>query len=389
MVIVINRPAVSSIILARLLYSINWFNIASIFYLIAVDFKQDISMLGLITSGFLIGIGIFQVPAGILAAKYGPRKIAIYGILISSSAAFLSGLSTDLYHMIILRFIVGLGMACFFGPSVILISNYLAKGSEGLGVGLLNSAHALGGIIGIFGWIILAEVTGWRISLMVSGLLGLITGFFLAIVLLREKIQTDFGIKISDLRQILFNNSLIVLGLALLGFQIGSNLTLTFIVFYLTDYLNIDPIMAGFVGSFNLIIALLFSPLFGRIYDRIRDARQLLIISGIVISSSMAMIAANTFYIIILSIIIAGFFLAGGFVIVYTKAKQVKGPQTEYETLAVSFVNGISLFNAFWVPTVFSFIVNQYGYSAAWLLGGFLTVLLILPLFKLKRSQLL
>jgi MFS family permease len=384
MVIVINRTSVFSLIFARILYSINWFNIASIFYFIALDFKQDISMLGLITSSFLIGIGIFQIPAGILAAKYGPRKIAIYGILITSSAAFLSGLSTDLFHMIILRFIVGLGMACFFGPSVILISKYLVKGSEGLGVGLLNSAHALGGIIGIFGWIILAEVTGWRISLMLSGLLGIVTGLLLIIALIREKIQIDFGIKISELRQILFNKSLIVLGLALLGFQIGSNLTLTFIVFYLADHLNIDPTIAGFVGSFNLIIALVSSPLFGKIYDRIKDAKKLLIISGIVMSSSMAMIATNTLYVIILSIIIAGFFLAGGFVIVYTKAKQVKGLHAEYETLAVSYVNGISLFNAFWVPIVFSFIVNQSGYSMAWFLGGFLTLLLVLPLFKLK-----
>lgn len=384
MVIVINRTSVFSLIFARILYSINWFNIASIFYFIALDFKQDISMLGLITSSFLIGIGIFQIPAGILAAKYGPRKIAIYGILITSSAAFLSGLSTDLFHMIVLRFIVGLGMACFFGPSVILISKYLGKGSEGLGVGLLNSAHALGGIIGIFGWIILAEVTGWRISLMLSGLLGIVTGLLLIIALIREKIQIDFGIKVSELRQILFNKSLIVLGLALLGFQIGSNLTLTFIVFYLADHLNIDPTIAGFVGSFNLIIALVSSPLFGKIYDRIKDAKKLLIISGIVMSLSMAMIAANTLYVIILSIIIAGFFLAGGFVIVYTKAKQVKGLHAEYETLAVSYVNGISLFNAFWVPTVFSYIVNQSGYSMAWFLGGFLTLILVLPLFKLK-----
>ena len=384
MVVVINRPSVFSLIFARILYSINWFNVASIFYFIAADFKQDISMLGLITSSFLIGIGIFQIPAGILAAKYGPRKIAIYGILITSSAAFLSGLSTDLLHMVMLRFIVGLGMAFFFGPSVILISKYLGKASEGLGVGLLNSAHALGGIIGIFGWIIITEVTGWRISLMLSGLFGLISGLLLVVSLIREKIQTDFGIKISDLRQILFNKSLIVLGLALLGFQIGSNLTLTFIVFYLADHLNLDPKIAGFIGSFNLIIALVSSPLFGRIYDRINDAKKILIISGIVVSLSMAMIAANTLYIIILSIIIAGFFLAGGFVIVYTKAKQVKGLHSEYETLAVSFVNGISLFNAFWVPIVFSFVVNQSGYSVAWLLGGFLTMLLVLPLFKLK-----
>src|ERR671913_148793 len=178
MVIVINRTSVFSLVFARILYSINWFNIASIFYFIASDFKQDISMLGLITSSFLIGIGIFQIPAGILAAKYGPRKIAIYGILITSSAAFLSGLSIDLFQMVVLRFIVGLGMACFFGPSVILISKYLGKGSEGLGIGLLNSAHALGGIIGLFGWVILAEHFGWRATLILSGGFGILNTIF-------------------------------------------------------------------------------------------------------------------------------------------------------------------------------------------------------------------
>jgi len=100
-------------------------------------------MLGIITASFLIGVGLFQVPAGILAAKHGSRKIAIFGILIASSAALVSGLSGDILHMAILRFLVGIGMACFFGPSVILISRYLEKGSEGLGIGLLNSAQVL------------------------------------------------------------------------------------------------------------------------------------------------------------------------------------------------------------------------------------------------------
>src|SRR5215216_4153386 len=187
MVIVINRaPSVFSLIIARILYSINWFNIASIFYFIALDLKQDIFLLGLITSSFLLGLGIFQIPAGIFAAKYGPRKIAIYGILITSSAAFLSGLSTDLFQMVVLRFIVGLGMACFFGPSVILISKYLGKGSEGLGVGLINSAHAIGGIIGIFAWVVLAQLAGWRISLLIGGALGLLTGLILIISLSRR-----------------------------------------------------------------------------------------------------------------------------------------------------------------------------------------------------------
>ena len=83
----INRAAVLSLLFARVIYAINWFNIASIFSHIASDFKQDVSLLGLLTTSFLIGVGLFQVPGGILAAIQGSRRTAIYGITISSSAA--------------------------------------------------------------------------------------------------------------------------------------------------------------------------------------------------------------------------------------------------------------------------------------------------------------
>jgi MFS family permease len=173
-----SSPPVLSLIFARIFYAVNWFNISSIFYLIVMDFKQDISMLGLITASFLVGIGLFQVVAGILAAKYSPMKIAICGILIASVASLFSGLAIELSQMMILRFIVGIGMAFFFGPSVILISDYLGKGSEGLGVALLNSAQASGAIIGIFGWVLIAQTVGWRISLVISGILGIVSGLF-------------------------------------------------------------------------------------------------------------------------------------------------------------------------------------------------------------------
>jgi MFS family permease len=147
----VNRASILTLLFARITYAINWFNIASIFSYIASDFKQDVSLLGLITASFFVGIGIFQVPGGILAAKQGSRKTAIYGITISSFAALLCGLSSQLQQIELLRFVVGLGMAFFFGPSVTLITRYLGRRSEGLAVGLLNSAHSVGGIIGLFG----------------------------------------------------------------------------------------------------------------------------------------------------------------------------------------------------------------------------------------------
>ena len=296
---------VLSLLLARIFYSANWFNIASIFYLIAYDLKQDISMLGLVTSSFIIGVGLFQVPAGIIAAKYGPDKLAIFGILLASFCALVTGLSESILQIAVLRFIVGVGMACFFGPSVILITKFLGRRSEGLGIGLINSAHAIGGIVGIFGWVVLAQLTGWRISLVIGGTLGLLTGLILSISLSRtnsksipedeslplsnnepvsdleaKKISPAMGISMSGLRRTIFNKSLIILGITLLSFQAGSSIILTFIVFYLGGTLRIDYTIAGLIGSLNLVIALFSSPMFGLLYDRTKKAKKILIISG-------------------------------------------------------------------------------------------------------------
>lgn len=380
------KLATLSLLLARVVYTINWFNIASIFYLIASDFREDIAMLGIISASFLLGVGLFQVPAGIMAAKFGPRKIAIYGIIIASSAALVTGLASDTTQIIVLRFIIGIGMACFFGPSVILVSRYLGKESEGLGIGLLNSAHALGGIVGLFGWVVLAEFVGWRATLILSGGLGISTAIMLSSTLLRdvEEITKEFKLKVSHVFDTIFNRSLIILGLTLLGFQAGSSMILTFSVFYFVDNLKINPIVAGLIGSLSLVVGLLSSPFFGKLYDKIGNARKLLFISGIISASSLVGFATDSLYVIIVSIIVAGFFLSAGFVIVYAKAKEINKALPQYQTLAVGFVNGVSLFGVLWVPVLFSSIVSRLGYEIAWLLGCLVVILLILPVIRLK-----
>jgi MFS family permease len=403
---------VLSLLLARVFYSANWFNIASIFYLIAYDLKQDISMLGLVTSSFIIGVGLFQVPAGIIAAKYGPDKLAIFGILLASFCALVTGLSENILQIAVLRFIVGVGMACFFGPSVILISKFLGRRSEGLGIGLINSAHAIGGIVGIFGWVVLAQLTGWRIGLVIGGTLGLLTGLILTISLSRtnsksipedenlplsnnepvsdleaKKISPAMGISMSGLRRTIFNKSLIILGLTLLSFQAGSSIILTFIVFYLGGTLRIDYTIAGLIGSLNLVIALFSSPMFGLLYDRTKKAKKILIISGFAAAVSIWGMTIPSIYVILPSMIFSAIFLSAGFVVVYAEAKRtntIQGLDLKYQTLAVSFVNGISLFGAFWIPFLFSFAAEHFGFSIAWFMGGLIVLAFILPAFKLK-----
>jgi MFS family permease len=419
----INSWAVSSLLFARIIYAINWFNIASTFSHISSDFKQDISLLGLLTTSFLIGVGIFQVPGGILAAIKGSRRTAIYGITIASSAALMCGLSSNLQQIEILRFVVGLGMALFFGSSVTLITRYLGRGSEGFAVALLNSAHSIGGIIGIFGWAILAEIIGWRQSILLSGVLGLISSILLFAFLSwkdedeEEKLQQQsqqrtkvkhFQIMKSNIGKVLLDKNLFAFGLVLLGAQIAWGLPLTFIVFYLEDYLKVNPSTAGLIAGLGLISGIISAPIFGRIYDKTKKIRRLLLVCGIVMSIGVAGIAVTTtassgLYIAGISNVLVGIFSAAVFTIAYASAKETnRNRRTEisneddtkstitknsYDSLAIGWVNGLSLFGAFWVPIFFSFVVQHLGYVTAWLLGGISSLLFVLPSLGIMTAK--
>jgi MFS family permease len=432
-----DAAASSSLIIARILYGVNWFNVAAIFPLIALEFNKDVSLLGSITAAFFIGVGLFQIPAGIFAAKYSPRTSAIFGIAISSTAVILYGLASEASQLIWLRFIVGFGMAFFFSSAIILIARYGKRGFPGFSIGMMNSAHSMGGIIGIFGWIIIAQILGWRTSLILGGVLGLVTALLMIIAvpkgereltvedanrihnkLYKPRRQGQF--KTSNVLRILSNRPLVYLGLVLIGIQAAWALELTFIVVYLRN-LGFSAEITGVIASLPLISAIVSAPLIGGFYDKIGDARKVLLICGIGMSVAIAGISIDSLYTIIACTILTGFFSGGAFTVVYEKARtltivdiadyrnkasaaKAKGKDFSndnnpdpsinssssyyFDAIKVAWVNGLSLIGVLWTPIVFSNIVMQAGYELAWILSAVVTALFVLiPILKLSKQK--
>jgi len=385
------RSAISSgtisLLIARIIYAINWFNIGSLFPFISKEFNQDVSYLGQLSGFFLLGIGLFQIPGGLFATKFGSRRSAILGILLSSIAVIISSLTTQIAVFVILRFIVGLGMAFFFSAGVTLITTYLGKRSEGTGIGLLNSFQAIGGIIGIFGWILVAEVLGWRLSLIMSGILGVAIGLTMIFLLpVETRIRTT--ISISLLRKLLFSHYLVSLGVILTATQLAWGLTVSFFVFYLIDRMKISPEFAGIISSIPLIVYVFTSPITGKIYDKSNNSKWLLLVFSIMLGISIMMNSLDNLTAVIISAIFVGFFATGGFTIIYAITRKIESTTLthgqEYATLNVSWINGISLMGISWVPVVFSLIINQAGYSIAWFIGGAITLILTIPILALS-----
>ena len=421
-----------SLIVARIVYGINWFNISAIFPLIALEYNKDVSLLGSISAAFFMGVGLFQIPAGIFAAKYNPRISAVIGIAISSTAAVVCGLVVSSSELIWLRFIIGLGMAFYFSSAIVLIARHGKRGFPGFSIGLMNSAHSMGGIIGIFGWIIIAQMVGWRVSLMVSGVLGLVTAFLMLIAIPQTGASPGHDarmdsnkdsqparkvekLKISEVLKILSNRTLVYLGIILVGVQAVWAVELTFIVIYVEE-LGFSAELAGIIASLPLIFSIISAPLIGGFYDKVRDTRRVLLICGVGASIAMVGLSLGSLYLTIPSVILTGFFSGGVFTVVYEKARTLSierisayrnnAPGTlkadvrnihnkkdnllnyssYYDTLKVAWVNGLSLVGVLWTPIVFSYIVEQNSYEMAWILSALVTASFILiPISKLSK----
>jgi MFS family permease len=387
---IVKRAAFGSLFLGRIVYAVNWFNLAAVFSLIASELNQDVSGLGLVTATFYLGIGIFQVPGGILAAKIGPRMTVTYGTTIASLAALLTSLSTNLAEIATLRFFVGLGMALVFAPGVTLVMRSMQRGSSGLGVGLYNSAFSLGGAIGLSGWAVLAARIGWRSSLVLSGAIGLPTVVLLLISTSPESQRSDFKVDIRRLKPILLNKWLVAMGVAMLGIGVGGMVVGNFMTYYLENVTHINVGEAGTIASLVSLFALVTAPLSGRMFDKSGNAKKLLFSSGALMTFGVGIAFVGTVYSAILSCVLVGLASGAGFTFAFSAARETSKLDPEYETLAISWVNSISLFGQFGPPLLFSHLVIQYGYPPAWLCLAVLTFILMVPVLftKVPRQKL-
>ena len=371
----VDRDAYASLFFSRAVYAINWYNVAALYTFIAKDFALNVSGLGIASASFYAGVGLFQVPGGVLAAKYGAQKVAVIGTMTSSIAVLLTSFTSEFYQLVLLRFIVGVGMALFFGPGVTLIARTFRRESEGFGVGTFQSAFYVGGILGLFAWSVLAEVIGWRPGLAVSGGLGVLGSVLLLVCIPTDGARESFRVKASDLRKILSDKSLVLLSLELFGFGTGTITISTFMVYYLEESLHLTPALAGIVGGLAPLCAIIASPIFGSLYDKTGKARALLFGLGACLAFALVLAALGTVPSAIASALLTGI-ASGSFTVGYLAGRAGNAGSREYESLVVSWVNTIQMLAGLWAPVMFSLVVISFGYGSSWLVAAGATLLL-------------
>ncbi|MFT4111368.1 MFS transporter [Silvibacterium sp.] len=135
--------------------------------------------LGWIFSAFLVGYAGFQIPAGILSAKYGPRAVLAFGVTwwcvaTALTATLPSTLSHALLLFICIRFMLGAGEAVVYPAANQFVARWIPQQERGFVNGLIFAGVGAGSGLTppLLTWLIVDY--GWRSAFWFSTGVGFI-----------------------------------------------------------------------------------------------------------------------------------------------------------------------------------------------------------------------
>lgn len=142
-------------------------------------FSVNDQQLGTIGAMYLYAYAAFQLPAGMLVDKYGPKRLLVFASLLVCFGSFSFAFSQNYYAAYFSRFLIGAGSAFAFVGCLKIGTIWLAASAFPLVVGLTNFCGTLGALFGGLPFSILIEQHGWHNALVIISLLGLVVTLLL------------------------------------------------------------------------------------------------------------------------------------------------------------------------------------------------------------------
>ncbi len=140
---------------------------------IGEEFGMDALDLGWVASAFLLSSAAFLVPFGRIADIHGRKKVFIAGVWIFTASSLGAAFAWSSPALISFRALQGLGSAFVFGNSLAILTSVFPPGERGRVIGISVASVYLGLSMGPFFGGLLAQYVGWHGIFLVMVPLGI------------------------------------------------------------------------------------------------------------------------------------------------------------------------------------------------------------------------
>jgi len=148
---------------------------------IGSEFKIDNARLGWVFSAFLIGYASFQIPGGVLARRFGPRRLLAFsviwwGVFTALTALVPSGIRGALLVLVLVRIALGAGEAIMYPAANQFVERWFPMVERGKANGIIFGGVGIGS--GLTPPLLTAIILhfGWRASFWFCAVVGLLSG---------------------------------------------------------------------------------------------------------------------------------------------------------------------------------------------------------------------
>ncbi|WP_169807836.1 MFS transporter [Actinomadura hibisca] len=370
-------PMLAIVSAGFLMMTMNWFAIAPGFGQISDEFGLEIPQVALLISVFVIGYGVFHIPGGFVATRWGMRAVLALGLAVEGLAAVVSALAPDYWTLMAVRVVAGIGASVFAAIGVAAVSVWFQHRHHALALGVTSACFAVGSALGLYVWDPVTGALGWRGALALGGALCLVVAAVSA-VWFRVPAGSErlHGVRLTRqaVRETLGNRDMWLYGVAFLGaygaFLGGSQL----IAGYGADERHFS---SGEVGLAALLIGVAGVPgsvLGGWIGDRFASVRTVFTVA--------AMVEGLFFFLVPLSgpgwfwlpAFGIGFMFNFGFSVWQTVPGSARGISEENIGTAIGLMLSVSAIGGFLLPFLFGRIVPSAGYPMAWGFFGVVSI---------------
>ena len=138
------------------------------------EFAMNAVTLGWVASAYLLAAAVFLMPFGRLADIVGRKKVFTIGTVVFSLASLLAGLSPNAWSFLCFRVLQGTGGAMIFGTGVAILTSVFPPQRRGWVLGINVGATYTGLSLGPFVGGLLTQSLGWRWLFLLNVPLGLL-----------------------------------------------------------------------------------------------------------------------------------------------------------------------------------------------------------------------
>ncbi len=138
------------------------------------EFDLNNEQFGWVLGSFSLAYALFEIPSGILGDRIGQRAVFMRIVLWWSLFTVLTGLTTGLTSLVIVRFLFGMGEAGVFPTSAGVISRWFPVNETARGVNATTIGQTVSLTIAPLIIVPLASNLGWRSAFFINGFIGAI-----------------------------------------------------------------------------------------------------------------------------------------------------------------------------------------------------------------------